>query len=272
MKSDIIYAEYASFLKKTDQDSSVFLHFKRDKNFMEILEHVGESVGHVYEDLSSTEFNVKTSNYQDIIDLNDSIGDPVTYNYGGKEMSPTNLRYIYHSILIKSKCDAWFTKKKIKIVEIGGGYGGLCLFIKKMFKDYEVDYTIVDLPEPGMLQKKYLSAVGQNDVKIVSCFDVDSLSNQKFDLVISNYCISEISEENKNQYFEKIIINCDKKFFVWNFLTIESGSIIWKNLKVKKVLALFGIYPEIKYVDRKDYIFEKERPQTGGINAFIYSK
>lgn len=272
MKSDTIYAEYVSFLKNTEQDDSLFLNFKRDKNFMEILEHVGESVGNVYQELSKNEFNANSSDYNDIIDLNDSIGNPVKYAFYGKEMSPTNLRYIYHALLIKSKCDKWFTKKKIKIVEIGGGYGGLCLFIKKIFKDYDVEYTIVDLPEPGILQKKYLSAVNQSSTRVVSCFDIDTLANEKFDLVISNYCISEISEENKNQYFEKIIVNCDKKFFVWNYLTIESNSIIWKNLKVKKVLALLGIYPAIKYVDKKDYIFEKERPQTGGINAFIYSK
>jgi putative sugar O-methyltransferase len=272
MKSDDIYSKYAQFLKNVDRESSLFSHFKRDRYFMEILEHVGEATGFEYKTLIENEFHKKIQEYKNISDLNDSIGNPIVYTYDEITMSPTNLRYIYHALLIKSKCDAWFTKKQIKIVEIGGGYGGLALFIKQILRDYEIDYTIVDLPEPSALQHKYLSQVNLSEVKTVSCFDIDTLATEKFDLVISNYCISEISEENKNQYFEKLIKNCDKKFFVWNFLTLESSSFLWKKLKVKKVLALFGVYPPIKYVTKKEYVFEKERPQTGGINAFIYSR
>jgi len=272
MKSDTLYADFVAFLKNTERDALLFSDFKRDRQFMETLEHVGQRVGGLYHDLVRTEFNVDPSDYHDIIDLNDSIGNPVKYVCGRKAMSPTNLRYLYHALLIKRKCDKWFTNKRIRLLEIGGGYGGLCLFIKRIFKDYDIEYTIIDLPESGVLQTRYLSAVGQSSTRIVSCFDLDSLSSERFDLVVSNYCMSEISEDNKNQYFETLIRNCDKKFFVWNYLTIEGDSPIWNNWRAKKLLAIFGMYPPIKYVDRAEYVFESERPQTGGINTFIYSK
>jgi putative sugar O-methyltransferase len=273
MKSDNIYSEYSDFLKTIKSDSQAFLHFKRDKSFMAILEHVSQQSGTEYKHLIENEFSDDVANYLDIVTLNDSIGDPVKHSYAGVEMSPTNLRYIYQSLLILDKCKRWFpSKKNVKIIEIGGGYGGLSLFIQKMFKDYVIEYTIVDLPDPKALQEKFLSSVGLQKTRTVSCFDINQLANEKFDLVISNYCISEISVQNKNEYFEKIIKNCDKKFFAWNYLTVESDSVIWKYLKVKKVLALLGVYPPVRYISKKEYIIEEERPQTGYVNTFIYSK
>jgi hypothetical protein len=48
----------------------------------------------------------------------------------------------------------------IDLVEICGGYGGLCLFIFKLSILFNISinsYTIFDLSEPMILQKKYLN-------------------------------------------------------------------------------------------------------------------
>lgn len=259
MKKDNIYDKYREFLKKIDTDENVFLNFKSDSSFNDILEHVDFDFGNKYNKEIINEFKVKVSDYIDIIKANDAIGNPVKYNFDVIEMSPSNLRYIYHSLLIKSKCDKWFNKKNIKIIEIGGGYGGLCLFIKKIFNEYDIDYTIIDLPEPGVLQNKYISALGLTNCRIVSAFDMDSISSEKFDLVISNYCLSEISLENQKEYFDKIIKNCDKKFFIWNYLTREKVFGIFKTLRISSI-------------NKNDYLFEDERPSVSNVIKFIYSK
>ena len=54
--------------------------------------------------------------------------EPLKYNYKDfGTCSPTNLRYIYQSMLILK-----FMKEKllnnVNVIEIGGGYGGLCFF------------------------------------------------------------------------------------------------------------------------------------------------
>lgn len=259
MQTDAIYSDYRNLLGNLDTDESIFSNFKSDSRFTDILEHVDKAFGDRYKECIASEFNEKPSSFSDIITLNDSIGNPTKYDFDGISMSPTNLRYIYHSLLIKSKIERWFPgKKKIKILEIGGGYGGLCLYMNRICKDMEIEYTIIDLPEPSMLQRKFLNAVGVLRARTVSMKDIDTIAAEKFDLVISNYCISEIGRKNQEEYFNKLIVNCDKKFFIWNYLT-----------KSKKFFFFDSM--DIDFINKDDYLFEEERPKTGK-NKFIYSK
>lgn len=260
MKTDDIYVKYAESLKMLEQDTSIFKNFKNNQYFNDILEHTDFNFGKKYSALIKEEFGKEIDSYKDIIALNDSIGNPARYDFDGLVMSPSNLRYIYHALLLESKCKKWFPgKKNLKILEIGGGYGGLCLYIKKMFSEYSVDYTIMDLPEPSNLQNLFLKTVALDNVRSVSHLKIDDLANTKFDLVISNYCISEIGRENQEEYFKKIIVNCDKKFFIWNYLTRKRKFFFFKTM-------------DIDFINSDDYIFEPERTLTGAYNKFIYSK
>lgn len=260
MKTDDIYVRYTESLKNLDTDLSVFNTFKSSSSFNDILEHTDFDFGMKYMELIATEFNEDPKHFLDIIARNDAIGSPKTYDFNGVTMSPSNLRYIYHALLIKSKCDVWFKgKDTLNIVEIGGGYGGLCLFLKSIYKEKNITYTIIDLPEPSKLQNKFLQETGQHNAKSISGSELDSLSNNTFDLVISNYCISEIGRENQEEYFKKVIVNCDKKFFIWNYLTRKRKFFFFKSF-------------DIDFINKEDYIFETERPLTGEYNKFIYSK
>lgn len=258
MKSDLIYQNYVQALGTLKSNPAIFNTFKSNENFTEILEHITFEHGEQYKELIKSEFGRDFHEFLDLIAINDAIGTPKKYMYEDVLMSPSNFRYIYHALLIGSKCEKWFSKNSLKIVEIGGGYGGLCFYLKNILKKYDITYTIIDLPEPSLLQRTYADKINLSQVRTVSCFDIDSLSNEKFDLVISNYCVSEVSLENQKNYFDKIIKNCDKKFFVWNYLT-------------RKVRFGFLKTMEIDFIDKKDYILEDERP-TCGVNKFIYSK
>lgn len=260
MKNDTIYVKYRESLQNLENDPSIFKNFKNYRYFNEILEHTDFVFGTQYKALIEKEFNRKVEEFVDIVNLNDSIGNPARYDFDGLVMSPSNLRYIYHALLLENKCKKWFTgKKKISVLEIGGGYGGLCLFMKKIFKDFEIDYTIIDLPEPSALQNKFFAEAKLSDAKSISQLDIETIVGKKYDLVISNYCISEIGRENQEEYFKKIINNCDKKFFIWNYLT-----------KVKKFFFIKTF--DIDLLDKSDYIVEPERPLTSHVNEFIYSK
>lgn len=260
MKTDDIYLKYTAALKNLENDPSIFSTFKSNTYFNDILEHTDFTFGERYQDLIRSEFNEEPKNFIEVIKRNDSIGGPVKYAFGDITMSPSNLRYIYHALLIKSKCLRWFpNKKNIRILEIGGGYGGLCLYLKSIYKECDIDYTIIDLPEPSNLQNKFLKEVGVQNARSISCKKIDDLSNEKFDLVISNYCLSEISLENQEEYFKKLIINCDKKFYIWNYLTRKRKLFFFKT-------------KDIEFLDKKDYIIEPERTLTGAYNEFIFSK
>ena len=122
------------------------------------------------------------------VSKNDKIGNPQLHN--GK--SAATLRFMkvvednYNSVN--------------RVVEIGGGYGGQCLVYKELC---EVDYTIVDIPEALELSKAYLKA---NEVE---CNFISSEEFKKVDcdLLISDYCLSELDEKGIDFYLDNITFN-----------------------------------------------------------------
>lgn len=241
MKIDNIYTNYNNFLSKRDDN------FKNNYNFSYVLEHVTFEFGLQYKNLIEKEFKCNINDYKNLIEINDKIGNPQKYNFDGFFASPSNFRYIYHSLLIKSKIEKWYNKKDIKIIEIGGGYGGLCFYLKNIMQNKNLNYSIIDIPNVTELQKYYFNNVNI-DATLISCFNIDEIK-EDHDLIISNYCVSEIGMDNRNEYFQKIISKCEKKFFTWNSKSYEGLNI-------------------------DEYIIEDERPQTNfeSYNKFIYSK
>lgn len=244
MYIDDIYIDYNNSLSNIDE---IYNNFKRDHSFTNILEHVSIPFGIEYKKLIEQEYFINIENYLNLIYNNDSIGNPNLHLIDNINTSPSNFRYIYHSLLIQSKLRNWFNTKNLKIIEIGGGYGGLCYYIKNIIKDYDIDYSIIDLPNVNSLQCKFL-----NDVNIkcnlYSCNNIDEMEKE-YDLIISNYCLSEISIQNRIEYLSRIIPNCKKEFYIWNSLSFE-------GLNLSK------------------YIIEDEKPQTNyeGYNKFVYNK
>ena len=87
-----------------------------------------------------------------------------------------------------------------RIVEIGGGYGGLCKTISCLC-DFE-EYHIYDIEPAAKLQEKYLSKFDITG-KIINHSTIEKLED--IDLVVSNYAYSELNEELQSSYYENII-------------------------------------------------------------------
>ena len=174
---------------------------------------------------------------QEICDLNDKYGKTNKYQYQNFiTCSPSNLRYILHSLLILED----MKKHKINnidIIEIGGGYGGLCLFINNIAPLYNINinsYTIFDLLEASQLQEKYLNALNVKKVHFCQLDNFNNLKNNSF--LISNYAFSEISKELQIEYIEKIINPYTTfGFLTWNFIPVYNfieNSIIEKEYPI----------------------------------------
>ncbi len=137
--------------------------------------------------------------------MNDLYGKTNKFNYDNFcECSPTNLRYILHSLLTLNYMKN-NSLNNINIVEIGGGYGGGCLFMYKLSSLFDINinsYTIFDLQEPMILQKKYLKLHNIN-INTINIFDDFKLSSNLF--LISNYAFSEnkIIEKEKEEEIPK---------------------------------------------------------------------
>ena len=129
---------------------------------------------------------------------NDNYGNTEKYNFENFGVcSPSNLRYIYHSFLILShmvKCKL----NNVDVIEIGGGYGGLCLFLHRLGHLFDINlksYSGFDLPDALNLQSKYLK---EYDINLNKQHLDTPLQLNKNSYLVSNYAYSELTPTLQN--------------------------------------------------------------------------
>jgi len=187
------------------QEKDYLKNFRSKPIILKFMDNVHPKIGE-----KNLEFIQKY--YPDLIDKmakfqkNDSVGNPNTYPYSVGDFCPATLRYIK----IAGDIDERFSHlEKAKIVEIGGGYGGQCRIIKELFPN--ADYTIVDLKEVLLLAKSYLDAFNL-DVTFTPVEDIKT--EEKYDLVISNFAFSECTKEVQDEYLNTLIKNSEHGYMI----------------------------------------------------------
>jgi len=200
--------------------------------------------------------------------MNDLYGKPKLRPFSSFiPCSATNLRYILHSLLILTFMSN-HKLNNIDIIEIGGGYGGLSLFMHKisaLFKINIKSYTIIDLPEISLLQKTYLDALDMS--KNMNFYNINNYKNlKKNSFLISNYAYSEIAIELQQEYTEKILNPyISYGFLVWNYIKL------YDFIKSKIILKEYE-EPDTSNNNTNYYvtILPKERLQSGKFHRKIY--
>ena len=248
---DIVYNNYQRSITTQFALNPEEWTFKSNRDYQQILEHcTGRQaeeylviIKHKYKSFYEANIDALRS----ICELNDKYGKTSKYHLNGfMSCSPSNLRYILHTLLFLDDMKK-YGLNNIDIIEIGGGYGGLCFFIYKIASLYNIEinsYSIFDLLEPSVLQQKYLSAL---NIENVNCCQLDNFSNLKNNSVlISNYAFSEISRELQTQYIEKVINPYTTYgFLAWNFI------------------------PVYNFVNNSTITSEREYPSTGNYNYYV---
>jgi len=201
------FNDYTSFCQKAAEDPEIFAHFKASGIYQIVLEHLNYDQGKQFLNLimaQSPEF----LKYAELFRTNDLIGDPKVFTYPViGQMSPSTLRYIK----IASDLTLLFGDLNgASIIEIGGGYGGQCKIISDLYKFKK--YTIVDLPGPVALTKKYLEAQGVTNVEFKT-FD-DTINDEAFDLLLSNYAYTECTTEMQEKYDREILSRSTKGYMI----------------------------------------------------------
>jgi hypothetical protein len=220
-----MYNNYTNYLKNIvdDEDKLSKSQFKSNKHYRGILEHVSYELGIKYLELIQNEFiNIKYDNILDFVSLNDKYGNPELFNYSfmNKNIicSPTTLRYVYHALTILN----YYKNTECKnIVEVGCGYGGLCLAISFFSKVLNIkinDYNIIDLPEPCKLIKGYLNLHKNSihtTIKIHSAETYgENITNENL-FFISNYCYTEIDKVYNTMYSTILLPKTTNGFITW---------------------------------------------------------
>lgn len=142
----------------------------------------------------------------------------------GEERDANRLRYlnVYFDLRV-----AFGSLHTLNIVEIGGGYGGQAEVILE--REGQPSYTLVDLPEPLDLQRRYLEHSCVCDDGLFGCAHYirsDELVSLIPGLVISNYAFSEMTADVQRFYIERVLSLASRGYMVCNFISagIESLS------------------------------------------------
>ncbi len=216
MAIEDLYMRFCNYINKNDLQQ-----FKYDDNVTYMLEHVTFDIGIQYLNYIFKEPLLTVSDIIKYCELNDTIGGGIKYNYNFITTSPSNFRYIFHSHLILSHIKR-LGLNNLNLVEVGCGYGGLCLALNYFSKVYGITinkYHLVDLGPINQLQKFYLQYHDiYFDLKFhdANYFGKDIDDNNLF--LVSNYCFSEISKQNQEQYITHLIPKVSHGFMAWNHI------------------------------------------------------
>ena len=228
---DSAVVPYLSACRAAAQGSDFFRGFKSHPAYRHVLEHVSYEEGQQYLDEVEIDYKDKL----DEIKENDALGTPVTCSYKGVgTISPTTVRYLKNTSDIVTKFGTSFNS----IVEIGGGYGGLCKVLSS-FVDFE-QYLLLDLEECNMLSRKYLSFFNLPTMsyRAEEIQDIDD----NFDLLISNYALSECNRETQMMYIERFVKKSDKFYLMHNNFHADNG-----NMSYEEFLDVMADTHEVEY-------------------------
>lgn len=205
-----MYVRYSQFVETCSVDD-----FKSNPDYRGVLEHVSAEFGRVYWDTLLNETPLTPDTFREFAELNDRIGNAILSDIHGVRMSPTSLRYLYHAYLILKNAP-----HNSSFVELGCGYGGLCLAIDYVSKKLGIpvkSYAMIDLPHPSRLQKDY---IGRHTIGFPVTFhhstnygaDVEGDGH----FFVSMYCFSEIGAHHREQYNRTLLPKTSAGFILWN--------------------------------------------------------
>ena len=215
---DQIAVEYLAACVEAVENDEAFANFKSNPKYKTILEHVLKDQGQAYLNICKDMNEDAVWENIEAFKENDKIGNPELYPYPGLEgtISPTTLRYMKNTFEMAFMLDG---AEISKVVEVGGGYGGLCRVLSKVCEFDE--YILIDLPEVSALQRKYLDQFPDLKDK-VKCIPTTELAEiTDVDLFISNYALSEWDLQSQMAYFQCIVQHAKYAYIIYNLVNFN---------------------------------------------------
>ena len=199
---------YLSICREASQDDNVFSTFKSNEHYTPILEHTWAELGQNHL-INIQEHNpYLLTNYPSFWD-NDQYGTPRAHEYDFKTCSPTTIQYIS---VLSNLIDHLGSLKGFTIAEIGAGYGGQAKIITDVFKVQK--YFLIDLPEVTLLQDRYIKELKIPNTKTFTHETYPK--NGEYDLVISNYALTEVLEPLQSEYVDNILMKSKHGYITCN--------------------------------------------------------
>jgi len=200
--------KYLLICKEAAENDLVFSGFKSNNYYTPILEHAWYELG------ENHLINIQSHNPHLLNDYpqfwnNDKVGAPNIFDYGFRVCSPTTIQYIS---VLSNLINHFGSLDRFNIIEIGAGYGGQAKIITDTFKIQ--NYFLVDLPEVTQLQDRYIKELKISNTKTFTHKTYPK--NGEYDLVISNYAITEVTEPLQSEYVDNILMRSKHGYITCN--------------------------------------------------------
>lgn len=249
---------YRAFCERAAKDDAVFVTFRRHPLYIRTMEHVSPELGAAYLDVIREQTPELLTDPARIM-ANDRFGGPLLHDIPGfGPIAPTTLRYLKvlsDLIVLFGRLD------RLRIVEIGPGYGGQCRLIMDRFRVGR--YTLVDLPTALKLAERYLTSFGLHDVEFRT---MDDLPDGAVDLVISNYAFSECARPVQDLYAERIVRRAPAAYITCNFVNAVAGIASYSRDE------LLGLHGGARFVPERPLTHPDNAVLTwGSASALLYS-
>lgn len=222
VQPDAVYDAYRKVLAEEASKPPAEWTFKSNPAYRQILEHVSPEQGHEY--LALAQSSPRWSARMRVLVAetaleNDRLGKPVVAPFDslGISCSPTNMRYLWHAFQILDWLAA-LELKRVNVVEIGGGYGGLALWLHRLASGRISHYAILDLHEAGTIQAAYAEFFGLRLTVADPSYADAILPWPPF--LISAYAFSELSAEWREWYEQAIVRHCLHGWLLWNMIPV----------------------------------------------------
>ena len=219
--------KYIETVRSFDDDEK-FKTFRSNLGTTGILEGdltLGHGIFKGYKTVKS-QFNLKTDLYK-IIENNpelkeiDKVGGPKIINYNSEitegpdigEYSPFTIKYIWDAYLLMEHQGQF---PNGTIVEVGGGYGGLCAVLDKL-SNFE-KYILIDLPDVINLAKRFLKHFPKTYKKVtfLTVNDIENILLTDIDFFIADASLAECNPDVQKNYFDRLIKNSKKGWVNYN--------------------------------------------------------
>jgi len=187
---------------------STFRHFRRIRDYTAILEHVTPEQGRAY--LSRVAHRPELLAALPRFGRNDEAGSPRLHDFSPHgRFSPTTLRYVK---VLCDLLDRFGPLEGLSICEIGVGYGGQCRVVGEWSRPAE--YCLVDLrPALGLAERFLDQFVLPMPIDLRT---LNTLRSRDWDLVISNYAITEMPRDVQDAYMERVVRRSRRGYVTFN--------------------------------------------------------
>jgi putative sugar O-methyltransferase len=211
---------YLDWVRAALQSDDMFRTFRQLPGIKGTIERVKPSRGAIYRDIALRQMP-RLLDHMDKLSAGDNVGSPDTARYPEGALSPTTWRYVKvlsDLTTLFGPLDGWH------IAEIGAGYGGQCKVIHDV---YDVaSYTIYDLEPVSMLARTFLTRVGSRATRGLRIGDFWRLGEgpaDTFDLLISNWALSECDKAIQDGYIEHVLRRSRRGYLTCNQISQLCG-------------------------------------------------